>query len=136
MAAMTAQEIFDKVTTHLLTQMKQSKSMIGGGACVYRGPDGLMCALGCLIEDSEYSQGMEMTLSALLEQNLCPKSMMNRLGITPAGEEFGHKTYGGNTYLLNQLQYVHDATKPDEWRDNLKKLAITLKLQFNPPAEK
>jgi hypothetical protein len=130
MAAMTAQEIFDKVTTHLLTQMKQSRE--AGIGCKYRGPDGLMCALGCLIEDSEYSPDMEMTLSAMMEKGLCTLSLMSRLGITQ-GDTVSDTDK--NLYLLHQLQYIHDANQPEAWKEQLKKLAVTLKLQFNPPAE-
>jgi hypothetical protein len=132
MAAMTAQEIFDKVTTHLLTQMKQSRNSNSGG-CVYRSPDGLMCALGCLIEDSEYTPTMEVAFSSLMTSGKCPQSLMDRLGIIP---EPTFNEFGGNYYLLNQLQYIHDANQPEDWRDQLNKLAALMKLQFNPPDQK
>lgn len=48
---MTNEEIFEKVRTHLLTQ--NAKSMIDG-ICLYRGPNGLKCAVGCLIEDEHF----------------------------------------------------------------------------------
>ncbi len=45
----TAQEVYSQVRKHLLTQ--KMKSIEEGKGCVYRGPDGLMCAAGCLISD-------------------------------------------------------------------------------------
>jgi hypothetical protein len=47
---MTKQEVFDRVVTHLLTQKKRSASYYG--SCLYKGPDGLRCAVGCLFPDS------------------------------------------------------------------------------------
>jgi hypothetical protein len=42
----TAQEVFDQVATHLLTQRQRSTTK---GNCAYRGDDGLKCAAGCLL---------------------------------------------------------------------------------------
>jgi hypothetical protein len=56
------QEIFDKVATHLITQGKQSLRDDGEWEdkfCAYRGPDGTMCAAGCLIPDEEYNEDFE-----------------------------------------------------------------------------
>jgi hypothetical protein len=54
---MNAQEIFDKVVTHLRTQGKQAKNT--SDDCVYRRPNGLMCAVGCLIPDELYDPALE-----------------------------------------------------------------------------
>lgn len=43
MAKLTEQQIFDKVATHLLTQMERSVDECGD--CRYRGMNGKMCAL-------------------------------------------------------------------------------------------
>ncbi len=53
---MTLQEIFDKVRTHLLTQGEQCAF---GGNCKYRGDNGKMCAVGCLIPDALYNPEIE-----------------------------------------------------------------------------
>jgi len=45
-------EIMYRVYDHLMTQ--NEKSIDGVGNCKYRSPDGMMCALGCLIPDEEY----------------------------------------------------------------------------------
>lgn len=55
-----AQVIFDKVVRHLFTQGQQS---IGydeeAPVCLYRGPNGMMCAVGALIPDEVYKPSME-----------------------------------------------------------------------------
>lgn len=62
---MTPQEIFDTVVTHLSKQGKRSVNIEGD--CLYRGPGGLSCAVGCLIPDSEYVHEMEGTLDRLVD---------------------------------------------------------------------
>jgi len=57
MINMTKQEAFDKVLTHLRKQGKQAKD--DKGDCMYRAPDGSMCAAGCLIPDDVYKADME-----------------------------------------------------------------------------
>lgn len=53
----TAQEVFDQVALHLLTQGERSINEEGN--CAYRGRMGLKCAGGCLIGDDEYDERME-----------------------------------------------------------------------------
>lgn len=48
----TAQQVFDQVVTHMIKQGE--RSIANGSMCLYRGPNGLMCAAGCLISDDEY----------------------------------------------------------------------------------
>ena len=58
-----AQEVFDQVKNHLLTQNKKSllpnEIRYLGNGCAYRGENGLKCAVGCLIGDDEYTSGIE-----------------------------------------------------------------------------
>lgn len=63
---MEAQQIFDKVATHLATQGHRAMApMVLRGdvvpelACAYRTPSLESCAFGCLIPDAEYDVGME-----------------------------------------------------------------------------
>jgi hypothetical protein len=54
------QEVFTKVKNHLLTQRQKSiRDSAQNSRCVYRGPSGLMCAIGCLIPDSKYTKEMD-----------------------------------------------------------------------------
>lgn len=57
--AATAQEVFDYVIGHLVSQGKQSIQMEGREPCAYRGDNGLKCAVGVLISDEVYNDGME-----------------------------------------------------------------------------
>lgn len=52
----TAQQVFDQVANHLLTQKIKSK---GVKYCRYKTAEGLMCAAGCLIGDDEYDEKFE-----------------------------------------------------------------------------
>lgn len=53
------QEIFDVAYKGLASQgFRQSRSSNIGG-CAYRGENGLKCAVGHLIDDANYSEGLE-----------------------------------------------------------------------------
>lgn len=136
---MTRQEIFDKVTTHLLTQMQQAKSsgkwhlartqdVRARTLCLYR-TDGLKgpvlkCAVGCLIEDRFYSETMEdESVSTLIE--IYPEAF-EHLGIY-------HQDHN-MTELLCDLQNVHDSYDPPLWENLLEMVAGDHELEFNPPA--
>ncbi len=58
---MTPQEIFDKVVNHLRAQGAKSEMdhPVAGLMCAYRGIQGRMCAVGCLIPDADYLPTME-----------------------------------------------------------------------------
>lgn len=105
----TAQEVFDQVKEHLLTQKVQSKTSFG---CAYRGDGGLMCAAGCLIGEGEYVPHMDneydSAWSTLVSEGVVPKD---------------HQT------LIQSLQNIHDGS-PDDWVDELKELADTLNLKY------
>jgi len=49
---MTRQQIFDRAATHLL--IEQRKPAMHQGKCAYHTPNGLSCAIGCLIPDEAY----------------------------------------------------------------------------------
>lgn len=55
---MTRQKMFNIAGLHLLKQGKRSENE-GASLCMYRGPEGTMCAVGCLIPDELYDQKME-----------------------------------------------------------------------------
>jgi hypothetical protein len=93
---MTNQEIFNKVLTHLRTQGSQAKMFPEGSPnpnpCAYRGHNGTMCAVGCLIEDKEYEEVFEF------------------LNISRAITIREFKNFNeSNLGLLNALQGVHDS---------------------------
>ena len=115
---MEAQEIFDKVKKHLLKQ--EVKSVNKEGACGYRGLNGRVCAIGCLIPDSLYDENMENLSiwnetcieATLLGQN---RELADLLGIE-------------NGPLLRELQVVHDNYHPSSWEKALDGLKLHYKL--------
>jgi hypothetical protein len=103
---MNDQEAFDKVAAHLLQQNKRS-TMEDDSWCMYRSEEGLMCAVGCLIDDSDYKPEMEKKgIDTLLRAGLMPKSLMSV-----------------DSNLLVSLQSMHDEEEPFRWRDELKDIA-------------
>lgn len=55
--SMSKQEAFDKVLNHLRQQGRAAVN--SKGECVYRAPNGDMCAAGCLIPDKMYKEAFE-----------------------------------------------------------------------------
>lgn len=111
---MTAQQVFDIVATHLLTQMKQSisdRENNYGPSYLYHGPNGLKCAAGALIGDDEYQEEMEHNYWI---------ELVNRL-LVP----LDHKD------LICRLQKAHDSCPPEGWYNELKKVATEFNLKFN-----
>lgn len=105
----TDQEVFDQVATHLLTQMKRSVS--DDAVCLYRSPDGLKCAAGCLIGDDEYDPDMEGN---------CWVDLVSRFDFTQSH---------GN--LIQRLQNVHDTYQPQDWLEQLKRIAFEFSLELH-----
>lgn len=112
MDKISAQEIFDTVVTHLsgMTERSTAHSMIGDG-CAYRGKDGAMCAVGCLINDDEYNHEMDdldgdSSILSIYERNLLPHRLIPHLR------------------LLEALQSVHD--RSDNWTSNKLEMKIRL----------
>lgn len=87
MKIMTAQEIFDKVATHLFTQ---GHPAMKGENCLYLAPNGDKCAVGCLIEPDEYQDRFE-------NNDVTTIIKMGALSEIAA-----------HVHLLSELQVVHD----------------------------
>lgn len=89
--ALSNQEIFDTVVTHLRQQGMAAAETTG---CRYRTADGLSCAVGCLIDGADYSADIE----GLVVNDIDPRILWNS-GIGP-----------GQLDLLVTLQLCHDAS--------------------------
>jgi hypothetical protein len=104
-----AQEVFDQVAVHLLTQMR--KSVTSAGDCAYRGDHNLKCAAGCLMTDAELAKmGYKNNVNewdALCELKLVPKKHLS---------------------LIKELQTIHDYSTPPHWYAALNDLASARKL--------
>lgn len=97
------QEVFDQVARHLLTQMERSEN---DDHCMYRNPQGLKCAAGCLIADNEYEQEMDL-LHGVQWQTLVNK------GYAPRKHMF----------LISRLQTIHDNYGACYWSERLRAFA-------------
>ena len=98
--ATTEQEIFDFVVDHLQTQ--NCKALDDRTACRYRGPNGTMCAAGCLITDDEYDPQIE----GKTVYSVKISRISNQLG------------------LVRLLQCVHDNRTVEDWPDALREVAL------------
>lgn len=102
----TAQEVFDQVARHMLTQNAKSYSD-SDSTCYYRDPEGRKCAAGCLIADDEYTgwDGLEgASWRTLSGRGRVPLTHMD---------------------LIQALQNIHDFREVREWSEELTNLAET-----------
>lgn len=114
----TAQQIFDQVANHLLTQNKRAGEPIIdettgleiGVRCQYKDKNGLKCAAGCLIADNEYDPEFEERIwEQLTSKNLVPNN---------------------HSDLIGELQKLHDThyIDPIDWKKELTSLAVIFEL--------
>lgn len=109
------QEVFDRVCKHLLTQGEKSMK---DGECAYRGDDGKMCAVGCLIDDEHYTPDLE---GKMVCRAAVRKALEGSLSIPV--DLTSHQ-------LLLELQECHDETPPDIWQDALEDIAYFYDLEM------
>ena len=109
---MNRREVFDKVKEHLLSQgvvSRTADSMDGIETCRYRGPWGRQCAVGCLIDDDHYYEGLEgyaVTEAGVIE-------VLRKSGV-PADSD--------TIDMLYELQSVHDDMLPSHWEEALEEI--------------
>ena len=108
------QAIFDRVATHLLTQMKQSKTINskGNSVCMYLNPEGLKCAVGCLVNKD---------LAKKLDESM---GEYNSTGVSDYHIET-QLPYAIKHHVkfLSELQNLHDYHNPAVWFNRLLDLA-------------
>jgi hypothetical protein len=129
---MTLQQIYDTVCSHLLTQ--KQRSVGADNHCKYRtvSDDGcaLMCAVGCLIKDSEYYKALERNISksdrvlvALYNSNvLTTEEYLNDSNSTKLSEKY---------VFLRKLQIIHDDTPELQWHKNLQEIGLDYNLDIS-----
>jgi hypothetical protein len=113
---MNTQEIFDKVAKHLLTQNAKSGD---GSNYLYRGPNGMMCAVGCLIDDKAYRPDFE-------------KHRITSPTVKDALLASGIVCQYDNESLLTRLQMIHDYKDVVNWKQQLESCANHFGLKFTP----
>lgn len=103
-------QLFNRVSQHLLAQGCKSED---GDSCMYRTPDGLTCAVGCLIPDHRYDEDLEGQVAgdddvvhAIPELDDC--TTRERTAIVD---------------MLAALQFVHDGYPVSDWERELKSVA-------------
>jgi hypothetical protein len=99
---MNKQEIFNKVSAHLLRQGEGS--LLPDGGCAYRGEHGLKCAIGVLIPDELYTPEIEDK-----DVHGLPSGLLESLGF------FGED----ELTFLSGLQKIHDRFPPILWGTRL-----------------
>lgn len=110
-----SQALFDKAAEHLLKQNEKAMSVWGGTPiprCAYRGENGKMCAVGCLISDEHYRPDME---------GANPNDLLTEIGASNGFDPEKLTIYQQSEliYMLDRLQSVHDCNDPDEWKQKL-----------------
>lgn len=99
LAQATTQEVYDQIAKHLRKQGKPARQDDDVGGCVYRLPNGLACAGGCLISDREMVEVLGHDLNSETWGRLIVR------GLAPSVHR----------YLIEDLQKVHDRwTYPDD----------------------
>lgn len=113
----TSQQVFDQIVNHLRKQGKPSMDK-RGNECLYRGPNGLKCAAGCLIADDEYIPEMDnnpasdTTWQYLVDTGVVPPHFSE---------------------LIIHMQHLHDGEHPEDWETEFEKAAQTFDLEYKKP---
>ena len=112
---LNAQEIFNKVATHLFAQGERSiETDFELPTCLYRGPNGTKCAVGALIPDEEYDERLEYkgvrSLPSVAEEI---RQSHWRTYKTPFIDSLNEEQNSPVFELLAGLQEVHDSI--DSW---------------------
>lgn len=96
---MNRQEVFDKVVNHLLTQ--NQKSIDESSQCMYRGINGLMCAVGCLIPDEFYNKDLELKAadSIMVKEALSKSGFMFEMG-----DDYFYISY--NKFMMKKMLLI------------------------------
>lgn len=110
---MTKQEIFNKAARHLLTQNARSGTE---GGCLYKGPNGLRCAVGCLFPEHYDTSSFEGMAAG--SEELRPHLIV--CGILPENDPDSSLA---TLCLLDRLQRIHDSFAPANWRQELTEAA-------------
>ena len=109
---MNRQEVFNTVKEHLLRQGTRSIWHYSSSTCLYRGPEGRKCAIGCLIPDEYYQPSMEGIAIDSFRGEF--DYVLSYLGVN----------CDDDIEFLQDLQNVHDSYHPDDWATALERFVL------------
>jgi hypothetical protein len=122
---MNTQEAFDTIVTHLAKQAQPAKKD-DTDFCVYRSPEGLKCAVGCLIPDDLYLPAMDVDspddagagtgVEALIEHYPTMERLLCDVDVK----------------VLCAAQDTHDHWQPHDWQTEVEEIAETYGLTVPP----
>jgi hypothetical protein len=123
LATATAQEVFDHIVSHLRDQNEQSVIEEGSNSgCKYRYVTTtgkiLRCAAGCLIADNEYREEFDKPKYPYEKGTSWP-SIVRRFNLPTI-----------HTYLIFDLQKVHDNYEVELWELEFKHVAKSHGLKY------
>ena len=119
-----AQELFETISRHLFAQGERSTKKIGlYDRCVYRGNNGLKCAVGAIIPDDQYDPDFD-TKNMTVSRITCD---------LPSAELRG--LFQRNINLLSYLQSVHDNAANWETSENMMNALIEVGDDFELKVE-
>ena len=136
---MNTQEIFDKVASHLLTQNVRSPF---GGSCLYRAPNGNMCAVGCLISKEVYDAQNYTDADDNVVNRLEGAGIRSIRVRGSVEDSIGRTLDDPELRLLMDLQGMHDRLGPEDWPARMQKFADRYDLsnlvvvEYTPQKEK
>lgn len=96
---MTLEQISEKIRDHLIAQKARSIGELGI-SCKYRGHNGMMCAVGCLITDEVYD-----STGGIIEGECADASSVHQALVDSLGFQF---TEAVEKMLLNWQAYHDD----------------------------
>jgi len=111
----------ETIRDHLTKQRMKSMAAYGGNMtqdCAYRGGNGLMCAVGCLITDEAYFEGLE---GHCADDNRVVEALFNSLGfeltedmvnLCMVWQGYHDDTHNGFSYR-GWIDYQLDRTSPE-----------------------
>lgn len=114
-----AQTLFETIVRHLFAQGEKSTKVINGKErCAYRGSNGLMCAVGCVIPDDLYVADFDI-------HNMAVGEMTTNLAKSDTKDLIVR-----NKDLLANLQAVHDDARNWETSENMTNALIKVGTMF------
>lgn len=104
----TTQELFDRIIDHFVKQ--GHRAINSADDCMYRAPNGDMCAIGCLISDEAYTPDLEQKPTSAESVQAALKA---------SGVDAAHRTR-----FFDHMQFAHDnSDHAMELRDRLRQAA-------------